>query len=102
MANLFLYVTEFKDLIELHQSGVMPQLPPTASQNLAVGAEVKSAVFNVATRFLRLQAGAACSVAFGTAPTATTADMRIPIDQRGEYFAVPRGSSWKMSVIANP
>lgn len=100
-----LYVTEFakqgRDLAGyLNQNGC-PEQPPTAEQTVAIGAgSAASAAFNAGTAIVRIHADAICSVAFGTAPTATATSMRLAAGQT-EYFTVAPGSAFKVAVITN-
>lgn len=68
--------------------------------NFAGGA-TQSAVFNSKTNFVRIVCDTQCSVAFGTNPTATTSSKLLPA-LIPEYFAVPKGASYRISVIASP
>lgn len=77
-----------------------PLEPPIAEQTVAIGAEAKSAAFNASTKFVRVHVDAVCSILFGTAPTATTSKKRMAANTT-EYFAVPMGQSYKLSVITN-
>jgi hypothetical protein len=78
----------------------MPLEPPLAEQTVAIGAEAKSSAFNASTRYVRIHVDAICSILFGTSPTATTSKKRLAANQT-EYFAVPPGQSFKVSVISN-
>lgn len=97
-----LYITEFRPLAP--GTGVPVQIaefPALATQKIAIGAEGDSAVFNVATRIIRLHADAICSItitAVGVEATATTSMTRLAADQT-EYFGVQPGA--ELSVIAN-
>jgi hypothetical protein len=94
-----LYLTEFSALYAKNdQTGQMVICPPTAQQTVAIGAEAKSAAFNTATNIVRVNVDAICSITIGTAPTATTAMMRLAANQT-EYFAVAAGD--KLSAISN-
>lgn len=95
-----LYVAEFGSLGDTAQSvAQIGQAPPVAEQALAIGgASVPSAAFNNDTQLVRIHADAICSIAFGTAPVATTANMRLAAGQT-EYFGVVRGQ--KVAVIVN-
>jgi len=72
---------------------------PIVSQTVAITAgSVASAAFNTNTNFVRVNTDAVCSVAFGSAPTATAAKMRLAQNQT-EYFSVNPGD--KVAVITN-
>lgn len=97
-----LYIAEFGDATVTNTGAVMPtaKTPPLVEQTVAIGgASAASAAFSSSTRFVRLQADAVCSVAFGTAPVATATNARISANQIGEYFGVAPGS--KVAVITN-
>ena len=93
------YIAEFADLAHLDGCPVA-QMPPLAEQTVAIGAEADSAAFNASTRYIRVQNDAICSIAIGLTPTATTSSLRLPADST-EYFGVPRGAGYKISVITN-
>lgn len=98
-----LYITEYAELAigPAGRVGQMPMEPPVAEQTVAIGASsTASAAFNAKTRFVRLHTDAICSVAFGTAPTATATTGRFAANQT-EYRAVPLGASYEVAVITN-
>lgn len=102
MAKLFIteFATQGVDALD-HMIGAMPQLPVVAEQVVNIGASsAASAALNALTAFVRIHTDAICSVAFGAAPTATAAKMRLAAGST-EYFAVPRGESYKVAVITN-
>ncbi len=97
-----LYVAEFATVGGTSNFGVAgAQVPPIREQSATIsGASVAIASsFTTNTRFVRVHADAICSVAFGTTPTATVANMRMAANQT-EYFAVPQ-SGYKVAVISN-
>ncbi len=97
-----LYVTEYAR-VAFDPNGplAMPEEPPLASQTIAIGSgSVASAAFNVATRFVRLNTDAVCSVAFGNSPTATAIVARMSANQT-EYHGVPQGGGYQVAVITN-
>ena len=61
----------------------------------------QSAAFQPTTNIVRLWCGVQCSVAFGTDPTATNANKPLAAGVP-EYFGVPPGAGWKVSVTTNP
>lgn len=73
---------------------------PLAEQKLTIGTEVKSSAFNARTKYVRLHTDAICSILFGTAPTASAANARMAANAT-EYFGVPMGAAYKVSVITN-
>lgn len=96
-----LYVTEFPSGGRDHGASVPVAFAPAIqNNNVAIGAEAKSAVFATNTRLVRLHTDTICFVKFGTAPTAVTAtDARMAANQT-EYFFVTPGSGMKLSVVA--
>lgn len=98
-----LYVTEFANLgrDSNRQMLQIPELPVVAEQTVAVsGSAAASNAFNALTAFVMLHADTVCSVAFGTAPTAATTNLRLAANTY-LTLAVPIGASYKVSVIAN-
>lgn len=93
------YISEFTDMAHLSDCPIA-MMPPIAEQTVAIGAETDSAAFNAATRYIRVQNDAICSISIGLAPTASTTTLRLPAESV-EYFAVPRGAGYKISVITN-
>jgi hypothetical protein len=92
-----LYVTEYAGIGGDHIQ--IPLEPAIAQQTVAIGgSSTPSAAFNPATRLVRLNTDATCSVAFGTAPTAVATAQRLPVNST-EYFAVYAG--YKVAVITN-
>lgn len=95
-----LYISEFTNLSLLGSSQAQAAaVPPGAEQTLAIGGgSIASAAFGPLTKLVRVHADAACSIAWGPAPVATTANMRLAAGQT-EYFGAPPGG--KLAVIAN-
>jgi len=62
-----------------------------------IGAASASAAFAAATRLVRLAAEAQCFVSFGTAPVADANSIMLTAGAV-EYFEVPPGQSYKVSV----
>lgn len=97
------YITEYAGLMfpaAPGAAGQVPQEPPLAEQTVAIGAEAKSSAFNAQTRLVRVHVDAICSISFGTAPTATTSMQRLAANQT-QFHGVPKGASYKVSVISN-
>lgn len=93
------YITELRDIGFVDHGGMqVAQWPRVTKQTVAIGAEAKSAAFNTATRYIRVQVDAICSYDIATSPTATTTDARLPADAI-EYMAVNAGD--KISFISN-
>lgn len=97
-----LYVAEFSDTAHLRNSVPIAMAPPLAEQTVAIGGSSTPSTnaFGNATRFVRVHVDAICSIAFGTSPAATTANMRMIAGQT-EYFAVNPGGGHKIAVITN-
>ena len=98
-----LYITEYAR-VAFDPNGplAMPEEPPLASQTVAIGSgSVASNAFNVATRFVRLNTDAACSIQFGfPTPTAVATTARMAANQT-EYHGVPQGGGYQVAVITN-
>ena len=97
-----LYVTEFQELptITLGHSGAMAMQPPMAEQTVSYTTTTQSAAFNANTRYVRLHTDSICSIEFGTNPSATTSTARMVAGQT-EYYAVPKGASYKVAAVSN-
>lgn len=98
MAKLFIseYMRMPADVRGLVQTGEEPSL---ATQTVAIGASsAQSVAFNAATKFVRINTDAVCSLKFGTNPTATVNDLRLATNAT-EFFGVTPGH--KVAVIAN-
>ena len=96
-----LYITEFANLTPTPNGvAAIAAQPPLAESTLAIGTVVSSNPFNVATGVVRLHCDAICSIEFGATPTATATTARMAANQT-EYFGVPKGAGWKVSVITN-
>jgi len=103
----FLYIAEFSKFGTIKaptssgwgDSAPIAAVPPVAEQKLAIGVgSVPSAAFNAETKMVRLHADDICSIEFGSAPEATTDNMRMAAGQT-EYFGVSPGQ--KIAVITN-
>ena len=96
-----LYIAEFANLTPTPNGvAAIAAQPPLAEQVLAVGSVVSSVAFQPATSVVRLHTDAICSIAFGATPVATTTKTRMAANQT-EYFGVPRGAGWSVSVVSN-
>ena len=73
-------------------SQVKVQTPITATTTAA-----SSSAFQMHSNMLCINSDEAVYVAFGTAPTATTSDFRVPANGT-QFFDVQPGVSWKVSV----
>lgn len=94
MANL--YVTEFEQISDHPTLGGIAQaarMPPIAEQVVAIGVSTTpGAAFNRKTNLIRVHVDAACHIEIGSAPTATTANMRMSANTT-EYFGVDAGDT---------
>lgn len=70
-----MWITEFNNAGQDKdgQNIPVPSEPPVASSTVTFTTATASSAFNASTRFIRMIADANCHVAFGTAPTATSA-----------------------------
>jgi hypothetical protein len=96
-----LHVTEFSEQhvhggrqVAQINSGTVDQTPVTFTTTTA------SAAFAAGTVMVRIHTNAICSIAFGTAPSATTSNFRMAADQT-EYFGVPLGAAYKVAAVSN-
>ncbi len=96
-----LYIEEFADFglfgTRNSMTNIVPSNPIT-TQQVTYTTHVESAAFNAKTNFVRLSSAAACSLRFGTAPTAVATDPRMPANTDRIYAVVP---GQKVSVIDN-
>ena len=96
-----LYVTEYPaSTIMAGMSGNIPIEPGTDQVIDYSGGAAASNAFKNNTQLVRIHNDSICSVAFGTAPTATTSNRRMAANTT-EYFTVPLGASYKVSAITN-
>lgn len=98
-----LYVAEFGSIGGQSNFPVeAAQVPPIAEQTVSIGGGSTTCAnpFNKNANFVRISVDAICSIAFGTAPTATTGNMRMNANST-EYFSVPAGANFKVAVISN-
>ena len=95
-----LYVTEYGTISGLPATanGQMPLEPPLADYQVPIPGI--SPAFQPTTRCVRLHCDAVCSVLFGQAPSASTANGRLAQNQT-ESRGVPEGMNFKVSVVAN-
>lgn len=98
-----LYISEFQ--LAPTQSSQIVQIArePSTDQtpvNFGGGATQSSAMQST-TNFVRVWCDVQCSVKFGTNPTATNANTPLSAGVP-EYFWVPAGAGYKISVISNP
>jgi hypothetical protein len=96
-----LYIAEFATLLvdARGQEVMAPAQPPVAEQTVSISmSHAESAAFGSSTRFIQIHCDAICSVAFGPAPVATTANQRLAANET-RFAGVTRGD--KLSVISN-
>ena len=83
------------------QIAPMPPLVEQTPVDFTAGA-AQSAAFNAQTRYVRLQCNVRCSVKFETGSSSVaTSNVALAVDSP-EYFGVPKGQAYKVSVIASP
>lgn len=95
------YISEYKNLKVSKFSGLVQaaEEPGLAIQKVtANGTSAQSSAFNLDTKFVRIHTDAIVSIKFGSNPTATASDLRMPADAV-EYFGVTPGH--KIAVITN-
>lgn len=98
-----LYITEYADAAHAASTEAITaiQEPAAAEQTVVIGAgSLQSAAFQNNTRFVRLNADVACSVTFGTNPTATAAKARLGANA-DRLVGVPMGAGFKVATITN-
>lgn len=89
-----LYITEYG---QRAMDGALIE-PAVATQAITfTSSNVQSAVFQASTRYVRLQADATCTVAFGTNPTAVTNQPTRLTLNTPEVFAV-KGNTAQLKV----
>jgi len=79
----FAYIKESRRLGSADYSTVETQAvlePPLNEQKLAIGAAVQSDPLNPETRVVEISVDAICHYAFGSDPTASVNDQRLPAD----------------------
>ena len=99
----YLYVSEYPGLAATMQGSDIAAVPApsTVDQQVAIGGSSgASAAFQSTTRYVELSCDTVCSVAFGPAPVATDANLRLAANER-KLFSIPIGQSYKVAVISN-
>lgn len=93
-----LYVAEFER--PRNQWVGIANAPPIAEQTITISGSSTAVTnaFNAKTAMVRIETDSICSIAFGTAPTATTGNMRMNAGDV-EYFSVM--PNHKIAVITN-
>lgn len=104
-AGSTLSVLEFADRAMVpNMDPQMAPMPPLVEQTALdfSGGAVQSSALNAQTRYVRLQCSVRCSIKFETG-SSTVGTTNAPLGADApEYFGVPRGQSYKISVIASP
>ena len=97
-----LYISEFTSTSVDHgRGGSAAYQPSSVDQTIAIGGgSLASTAFLSTSRMVRLHCDIACSIKFGTNPTATTSTARMAANQT-EYFQIPETGTYKVAVIAN-
>lgn len=101
MAN-FIYVSEHEDY-RGSADGVILRAPSLTNYTVSItSGSISSPSFLSQSRIIRVAADTTCSIAFGTAPTATLTNPRMASNQT-EYYAVPSttNTTFKIAVIGN-
>lgn len=99
-----LYISEYATMATARGQLAPITLAPSIADQVTsdfTAAAVQSSAFNSGTNFVRLFCTVQCSVTFGTNPTATANNTILPASTP-EYFGVPPGQSFKVSVHTNP
>lgn len=93
-----LYIAEFER--PRNQWVNIGNAPPIAEQTITISGSSTAVTnaFNAKTAMVRVETDSICSIAFGTAPTATTSNMRMNAGDV-EYFSVM--PNHKIAVITN-
>jgi hypothetical protein len=98
------YIKEYNTIGSAHgvpaQIANEPAVTDQATADFTSGA-VQSNAFQPATTFIRLWCSAQASYVVGTNPTATNANSPVAAGIP-EYFGVPEGGNYKLSVHTNP
>lgn len=100
-----LYISEHSDIAESLRGAVQILLEDgttVVEQTIPISVVSTPCTnpFAATTRFVRIHSDAICSIAFGTSPTASTANKRLAANQT-EVFGVKPGSNFKVAVITN-
>ena len=97
-----MYISEYSNAGFTPQGVVPVGAEPCTDQSPVsfTGTAGVSAAFQNNTRMVRVHVDGIASIAFGTAPSATTNNKRM-VAGATEYFFVPQGSAYKVSAITN-
>lgn len=99
------YIREYRELSRERWGGPGVSIPagkePAITQQTKIdasGSSAQSAVFNAETTFVLVTTDEIVHITFGTDPTATTNDHRMPADAT-QFFGVDLGAGLKLAVI---
>lgn len=99
------YIREYRELARERWGGPGVSIPagkePAITQQTkidATGTSQQSAAFNAETTFVLVTTDEIIHIVFGTAPTATDNDHRMPADST-QFFGVERGAGLKLAVL---
>lgn len=98
-----LYVTEYSDAFHGGSTDSASFVTEPATNDQVVdytAGHAESTAFKNNTRLVRISTDAICSVAFGTAPVATTSNSRMAAGTE-RIIGVPMGAGFKVSAITN-
>lgn len=94
--SAFFLIAEYTDVV-----GDSPVTPPVAEQVITIsGTSQQSAAFQPSTNYVEVVStdGVNVQLAFGTDPTASSANMFLPT-ATVKRFRVPNGQSYKVAVV---
>lgn len=101
----YLYITEYADppvrMGNMIAAGAEPRI---TDQKIAIGgSSVASATFNAATKFIRVNCTAVCSINFGVTASVTAAvtNGRLAANQTEFFVLLAPGADCAVAVIAN-
>jgi hypothetical protein len=98
------YIREYNTIGQAQNQPAQIAFEPSVADQVTgdfSGGAVQSSAFNVATTFIRLWCDTQGSFLVGTNPTAAATNAPVAAGVP-EYFGVPPGGSYKLSVHANP
>lgn len=95
-----LYITEYTNMTWIDLTPFpAPALPPNAEQSVSIaGTSAQSAPMHANTVLIQVNTDAACSLAFGSSPTAVTAAHRLSAGET-RFYGINPGTV--IAVIAN-
>ena len=93
-----LFITEYRDLAKDTGSNFIAAGIEPALADTSFTVPGQSAVFNEQTSFVMIHAQEATCLAWGTAPTATTAKQRMAAGET-RYVGVPQGKGFRVAAV---